>query len=175
MNNKSPLRYPGGKTRACKLLDPIVTKYFDVKKISTVFSPFFGGGSFEFYLQNKYDFYIIANDKFKPLYSFWTTCKNTNSDLCKILRTKLGTDKGRFAAYRKSIMAQESILDQAMQYFVINRCSFSGATLSGGFSKESSEKRFTESSIDRVSNLNLSKFDIHNEDFKPFIRKMPIR
>ena len=29
MNNTSPLRYPGGKTRACKILDSIVNDNFD--------------------------------------------------------------------------------------------------------------------------------------------------
>ena len=55
MKNKSPLRYPGGKTRACKILDKVVCDHFDIKKIKTVVSPFFGGGSFEFHLQNKYN------------------------------------------------------------------------------------------------------------------------
>jgi DNA adenine methylase len=58
-----------------------------------------------------------------------------------------------------------------LQYFVINRCSFSGATLSGGFSNEASKKRFTKSSIERIENLNLSKFEIYNEDFEEFISK----
>ena len=54
MNNVSPLRYPGGKTRACKILDEIVNNYFDMTTdFDTVVSPFVGGGSFEFYLQNK--------------------------------------------------------------------------------------------------------------------------
>ena len=45
---KSPLRYPGGKTRACSILDEIINeKGFDK---SVVISPFFGGGSFEFFL-----------------------------------------------------------------------------------------------------------------------------
>ena len=51
----------------------------------------------------------------------------------------------------------ENILQQALQYFIINRCSFSGATLSGGFSLESSTKRFTTTSIERISKLNLEK------------------
>lgn len=38
-------------------------------------------------------------------------------------------------------------------YFIINRCSFSGATLSGGFSLESSQKRFTTSSIERIKKI----------------------
>ena len=36
---------------------------------------------------------------------------------------------------------------KAAYFFAINRSSFSGVTLSGGFSKESSIKRFTKSSI----------------------------
>jgi site-specific DNA-adenine methylase len=58
MINKSPLRYPGGKTRACKILDEYFLKNFEKDKISTIVSPFFGGGSFEFFLQNKYNFNI---------------------------------------------------------------------------------------------------------------------
>ena len=54
-------------------------------------------------------------------------------------------------------------------YFIINRCSFSGATLSGGFSLEASKKRFTKSSIDRIKNLNLVNFTIDNLDFEQFI------
>ena len=66
---KSPLRYPGGKTRACSILDEIINeKGFDK---SVVISPFFGGGSFEFFLRTKYGSKLIVNDKFKPLISFW--------------------------------------------------------------------------------------------------------
>ena len=52
INNKSPLRYPGGKTRACKILDKIVNDNFDIENIQFIISPFLGGGSFEFYMQN---------------------------------------------------------------------------------------------------------------------------
>jgi hypothetical protein len=53
-NNISPLRYPGGKTRACKIINNILLQYFDINNFDTIISPFFGGGSFEFYLQNNY-------------------------------------------------------------------------------------------------------------------------
>ena len=56
-NNISPLRYPGGKTRACKKLDEILNTNFNIENIKTIVSPFFGGGSFEFFLQNKYLFF----------------------------------------------------------------------------------------------------------------------
>ena len=48
MNNKSPLRYPGGKTRACKIIEQELLKRTDITKYSRIVSPFFGGGSFEF-------------------------------------------------------------------------------------------------------------------------------
>ena len=57
-NNISPLRYPGGKTRACKIIDDIIMRHFDISLFNTLYSPFFGGGSFEFYFQNKYNYKI---------------------------------------------------------------------------------------------------------------------
>ena len=106
MNNKSPLRYPGGKTRACKKLDAILTTHYDVSKIKTIVSPFFGGGSFEFYLQNKYGYNIIANDKFKPLFSFWKACKDHKEALCTDLRQNMQITKEDFTRFRESIMVE---------------------------------------------------------------------
>lgn len=169
MNNISPLRYPGGKTRACKCLDEIFSEHFDVKNINSVMSPFFGGGSFEFYLQNKYDYSIIANDKFTPLATFWRCCKENKNELCDKLNKIENVTKEIFNDFREHIMSENDMIQKSMHYFVINRCSFSGATLSGGFSRESSEKRFTKSSIKRLENLNLDKFTITDYDFSHFI------
>jgi DNA adenine methylase len=169
ITNKSPLRYPGGKTRACKILESVILEYFDVNKYNVLYSPFFGGGSFEFYLQNKFHFDIICNDKFKPLYTFWCVCKNNKKELCEKLYLKKNVTKEEFSTIRTNILNEENSLTQAYYYFIVNRCSFSGATLSGGFSKEASKKRFTKTSVDRINNLNLSKFMIYNEDFTSFI------
>lgn len=170
LNNKSPLRYPGGKTRACKKLDAILNEYFDISKFTNIISPFFGGGSFEFYIQNSYGLNIIANDKFVPLYNFWKTCKVDNTNLCEALTKQLDLiDKKEFTKLREKIMKENNKLKQSTMYFIINRCSFSGATLSGGFSVEASKKRFTKSSIDRIKKLNLINFNIFNFDFEEFI------
>jgi hypothetical protein len=75
INNISPLRYPGGKSRACKIIENIILQYFDINNVNNIISPFFGGGSFEFYLQNKYGLKLIVNDKFIPLYNFWKQIK----------------------------------------------------------------------------------------------------
>lgn len=170
--NTSPLRYPGGKTRACKIIDSIIQQHFDISLFDILVSPFFGGGSFEFYFQNKYKKRIIANDKFTPLYHFWKQVQIDKNKLCEELRKiKIKTvSKEDFVNYRKSIMnLNDNILQQATQYFIINRCSFSGATLSGGFSGEASKKRFTDSSINRIESLTLDFIEIYNLDFGNFI------
>lgn len=172
INNKSPLRYPGGKTRACEKLDTIMKEYFDITKFNKIISPFFGGGSFEFYIQNKYQLNIIANDKFIPLYNFWRTCILDKNNLCEELSKKIDLiDKNEFTNLRKQILNESDTLKQSIMYYIINRCSFSGATLSGGFSLEASKKRFTCSSINRIKNLNLNNFVIYNLDFEDFIIK----
>ena len=168
--SKSPLRYPGGKTRACKILDTILKEHFDVSQFDNLVSPFFGGGSFEIHLQNQYDFNIIANDKFTPLYNFWNTCKTDKKRLCKRLTEQLNmVDREEFTRLRKEIMEESDGFKQSIMFFVINRCSFSGATLSGGFSSDSSKNRFTESSIDNIIQLDLSSYQLFNLDFKKFI------
>lgn len=170
MQNKSPLRYPGGKTRACKKLEEILNDHFDITQYDTLVSPFFGGGSFEFYIQNNYNMKIVANDKFAPLYNFWQACKTENSELCAALMQKIDhINKDEFTELQETIMDEPNTLQQSIIYFIINRCSFSGATLSGGFSLEASKKRFTVSSVDRVKQLDLSKFEIYNLDFEQFI------
>ena len=171
MNNKSPLRYPGGKTRACKIIEGELLKYADISNFDTIVSPFFGGGSFEFYVQNKYGLDIIANDKFLPLYTFWDNAKHNNEKLCNVITSLHPTTKEQFIDYRNSIMSEGDPMKRAAWYFVINRCSFSGATLSGGFSQQAAEKRFTESSIDRIKKLDLTGTEFHNEDFTTFLIK----
>lgn len=172
IKNKSPLRYPGGKTRACKILDELFLENFDKNKIKTIISPFFGGGSFEFFLQNKYNFHIKGNDKFTPLYNFWNICKSERKKelVEKLFDVVSKITKEDFLHYRSNIIEENNLLQSAFEYFIINRCSFSGATLSGGFSKEASKKRFTKSSIERIQNLDLSKFEISNLDFEDFIK-----
>lgn len=174
-NNISPLRYPGGKTRARTTLWHTLEQHFDLSNINTVVSPFFGGGSFEFYLQNKLNCSIHANDKFTPLYAFWETAKTDNACLVARLRTlhEKNITKADFTHLRQTILDAPSLLEQAVMYFVINRCSFSGATLSGGFSAQSSAGRFTESSIDRVEQLDLSNVSFTQFDFEPFIDSAP--
>lgn len=173
--NQSPLRYPGGKTRACKLLFEIVNNHFSLENTEAVVSPFFGGGSFEFFLQNKYPHLeIYANDKFSPLITFWSYLKEDKDSLCDLLNHHLKNKlmkKELFLHLRQKVMDLQG-LEQASAFFLINRCSFSGATLSGGFSQEASEKRFTASCIAKCKNINLQNVFFSNKDFEDFLENV---
>ena len=120
-NNISPLRYPGGKTRACKIIEDVILQHFDITCFDTIMSPFFGGGSFEFYLQNKYGVKLIVNDKFTPLYNFWKQVKLNKHTLCEELRKIKSVSKEQFMAYRNTIMElNDTILDNLIskiEYF----------------------------------------------------------
>ena len=90
---------------------------------------------------------------------------------CEELREIKIVTKEQFTNYRKTIMdLNNDTLNQSILYFVINRCSFSGSTLSGGFSEEASKKRYTLSSISKIELLNFSNVEIYNEDFKDFLK-----
>lgn len=182
MKNTSPLRYPGGKTRACKIIHEVICNHFELERFDTLVSPFFGGGSFEFFFQNKYKCHLVVNDKFVPLYNFWEQVKTNKELLCDSLFDITSVSKEEFGEFRKSILEfsrnqmdsdikipQEDKLINSVRYFIINRCSFSGATLSGGFSGEASSKRYTPSSIERIRALDLTDTEIHNLDFERFI------
>ncbi len=180
------LRYPGGKTRAIKYLEQYIPK-----NIIEVYSPFFGGGSFELHL-NKKGIKVYANDKFEPLYTFWKCLKEDKTKLIEEITKLRPINKLMFLEYRSKILktpsesslrsglVPEEFLDitineyiRAAYYFAINRSSFSGATLSGGFSKESGEKRFTKSSIEKLKKINLETIEFKNLDYKEFIRDIP--
>ncbi len=124
-------------------------------------------------MQNKYQLRIIANDKFAPLANFWRVCKTHRDELVVELEKKIDRiSKTEFLEYRAQIMEEPQELEQSVMYFIINRCSFSGATLSGGFSQDASKNRFTRSSIQKIAQLELQDFEIMNQDFTDFLSQL---
>ena len=71
---KSPLRYPGGKTRAIKHLLPHIPE-------GDVCAPYMGGGSLELKLSE--DRTVYGYDAFYPLYNFWHSLLNHKEELVK--------------------------------------------------------------------------------------------
>jgi DNA adenine methylase len=170
---KSPLRYPGGKSRlAKKILDYIPENV-------TVASPFFGGGSVELALMSRNQC-VLGNDAFSPLANFWLTAffgnKGRLIERCQIALSNTPDQKRQlFISSRVALQSPDhySSSYSAFAYFFVNRCSFSGATLSGGYSESAAEFRFTKSSIDRLAligklSTKIDGFDCL--DFRAFLR-----
>jgi DNA adenine methylase len=169
--NKSPLRYPGGKTRAVKILTSAMNTHYPSRK--TLLSPFLGGGSLELKLQSS-GYQVYANDLFTPLYKFWIVVQNSKDVLAENVRSMMPVSKEKFYKLRKEILNTENDdIQVASMYFIINRCSFSGSTFSGGFSEESSRTRLTESSIQRILQTDLTNTIISNLGYKEFLELHP--
>lgn len=169
----SPLRYPGSKRRACRILYDTLDTYFDLKEIQQLVSPFFGGGSFEIFLHKKQKVRVFANDAFEPLVSFWTACKDENAALCARLHETPTPTKEEFKALQKRVALETDRIEIARLFFVLNRCSFSGTTLSGGYSRDAACRAFSPSSIERIASLDLTHFDFSNQDYESFLDQHP--
>ena len=168
MNIKSPLRYPGGKSRAVSKILPHIPKGVDLC------SPFFGGGSIEIaYALANPNNKVYGYDLFEPLVCFWEELiKDSNRLATQVETIKRNFSKEDFHEFRKEL--KENFIPSritAAKVFAINRASFSGATFSGGFSKLSSEKRFTQSSIDRVRNFKVPNLSVGLSDFNDTLDK----
>ena len=63
---RSPLRYPGGKSRAIKSIAPLIPEFKAYRE------PFVGGGSVFFYIKQTYpDRSYWINDLYEQLFYFW--------------------------------------------------------------------------------------------------------
>jgi DNA adenine methylase len=163
---KSPLRYPGGKSRAIKkIIEHLPDNFSEYRE------PFVGGGSLFIYLKQQYPHLKIwINDLNSELFLFW---KIAQSDLDKLVReiysikNKYQDGSLLFKELTNVDVQQLSDLERAIRFFVLNRITFSGTVESGGFSQQAFHKRFTISSIERLKQLEtiLPDIKITNLDY----------
>ena len=171
---KSPLRYPGGKSRALKQILPLIPA-----NISEFREPFVGGGSVFFAVrslfQNRINSYWI-NDLNYDLYCFWKQTRDNGPKLVEALTDTHATTTDGRALFEGLTEAKDKLnqdrdmlseFERAVRFFILNRITFSGAVDSGGYSQSAYQKRFTESSIERVKNISpyLSDVKITNDDY----------
>lgn len=170
---RSPLRYPGGKSRALGRILPLFPE--DIHEYR---EPMVGGGSV--FLAAKaagaaHRYWI--NDLFPDLVAFWQTlqcpcrCQRLRADLER-LRRDLPTPAAAKQYFLHTREEQPSDpYRQAFLFFFFNRVTFSGTTRAGGFSREASSRRFTASSIQRLAPLPeaLRGVKITNLDFAEVI------
>jgi DNA adenine methylase len=165
---KSPLRYPGGKCRYVKHILPLIPE--NVK----VASPFMGGGSVELALMGR-EQPLIVNDGFAPVANFWQVLqkKALRSEMIskvKFLRSlSMEEIKIEYPLHRIQAQRVNESVAAAASFFLVNRCSFGGTTLSGGFSRSACTERFTLSSIQRLADVKTDFLKrVYNLDFREF-------
>ena len=170
---KSLLRYPGGKTRALKHIIP----YFP-KNLTEIVSPFFGGGSIEIHYASQ-GVRVYGYEIFEPLVNFWQHVLNDPGEIAYLLESLFHPcSKEMFTQYQKK--QSWTHMDathmkwreyRACMYYALNRSSFSGATLSGGYSQQAADKRVTETSILRLKNFSCPFLSVEHADFKESLAK----
>lgn len=149
---RSPLRYPGGKSRAIKKILPLIPK--DFKEFR---EPFVGGGSVFLAVKqelNSKALYVI-NDLNYDLYCFWKIAQNNIEEFVEEVKRIKEEEKDGRELFNYLVENDNNLsdFDRAVRFFVLNRITFSGTVDSGGYSKQAFQKRFTDSSIERLALL----------------------
>ena len=167
---KTPLRYPGGKSRACKKMDP----YFpDLRNYVEFREPFLGGGSVALHISKQYPHLkITVNDLYEPLVNFWQNLQMFGVELKDQLLELKSTHNEPVSARELFNSSKERInsrdcspLDRAVAFYIVNKCSFSGLTESSSFSSQASNSNFSIRGIEKlpgyseiISNWNINGY-----------------
>ena len=152
---KTPLRYPGGKSRAVTKMGQYLPDLRDYKEFR---EPFLGGGSVAIYLSKMYpNLSIWVNDLYEPLVNFWLSIQNNGEELYKDLRDlkekhpNRDSARGLFNESKEIINdGEKNNQDRAVAFYIVNKCSFSGLTESSSFSAQASESNFSMRGIEKL-------------------------
>lgn len=162
---KSPLRYPGGKSRAAARIAALAPDFEAYRE------PFVGGGSVFVHLKQLFpDKTYWINDIYTELYQFWRVCQQNVQQVADQVNAwrnqhPEGKELHRFL---NEHLANFDELETAAAFFIFNRITFSGTTEAGGYSEQAFKGRFTESSIQRLFPFAklLENVTITNEDYQ---------
>tara|TARA_B100000686_G_scaffold169027_1_gene176379 strand:+ start:623 stop:1486 length:864 start_codon:yes stop_codon:yes gene_type:complete len=152
---KTPLRYPGGKSRACTKMGqffPELREYVEYRE------PFLGGGSVAIHVSKLYPHLkIVVNDLYEPLMNFWSNLQMFGTDLytelknLKIAHCNQDSARCLFAEMKDAINDKtKTDLERAVAFYVVNKCSFSGLTESSSFSAQASDSNFSMRGIEKL-------------------------
>lgn len=154
---KTPLRYPGGKSRALSKLFQYIP---DLKGYKEYREPFLGGGSVALEITKRYPgLDIWVNDLYEPLYNFWRELQDHGNEITDILLQLKQRHPDHTSAknlfldakkYLEKPLEETENIHRAVSFYVVNKCSFSGLTESSSFSKQASDQNFSLAGIERL-------------------------
>ncbi len=173
---KTPLRYPGGKSRACTKMD----QYFpDLRDYVEFREPFLGGGSVAIHISKKYPHLkITVNDLYEPLVNFWLQLQASGKELEDNIKNYKSTHpepisaRELFNESKKRVNDQKfDSLERASAFYIVNKCSFSGLTESSSFSQQASISNFSMRGIEKLSGYSelITNWNITNNTYEDLI------
>ena len=123
---KTPLRYPGGKSRACVKMD---TYFPDLRSYTEFREPFLGGGSVAIHVSKKYPHLkITVNDLYEPLINFWVQLQTFGNELTKIIKDYKSSHPDPETARELFVNSKEVIndrsiddLERAAAFYIVNK------------------------------------------------------
>ena len=178
---KTPLRYPGGKSKAIKTLSP----WFP-KTISEYREPFIGGGSIAIEItKSNPDVPVWINDLYVPLYNFWVQLRDRGEELSERVREEKQRtldegDKDKVTAKAKELFNRYKAeidtydnFEKAVAFFVMNKCSFSGLTENSTFSQSASNSNFSLVGADKLAQFSklIKEWKITNIDYSEVMKE----
>lgn len=176
---KTPLRYPGGKSKAIKKL---FENFPDLEDYNEYREPFLGGGSVAIAVTKKNpDMRIWVNDLYWPLYNFWIHLRDRgdemSNDLYAVKQEHNDEDKARklFENSKDILKSQSDPYIMAKAFWIVNKCSFSGLTESSSFSKAASNGNFTLQGIEDLKYYSklIKDWKITNVSYENLLEPMP--
>ena len=152
---KTPLRYPGGKSRAIKKMVQFLP---DMNKYKEYREPFLGGGSVALHMTQTYPHLEIwVNDLYEPLVNFWQQLQDESNEITTRLkafkRAYPTPDRARELFIESKELVNDdraSLVTRAVSFYIVNKCSFSGLTESSSFSKQASDSNFSLRGIEKL-------------------------
>ena len=175
---KTPLRYPGGKSRAVKKMAEFFPLFKDYKEYR---EPFLGGGSVALYISQMYPHLDIwVNDLYEPLYNFWCELRNNGNEIRnELVQLKQRHPDPTSAKYlfldAKEYLSRDprvtTLKDRAVSFYIVNKCSFSGLSESSSFSRQASDNNFTMRGIDKLPYYSqlIQKWQITNLSYEQLL------
>ena len=151
----TPIRYPGGKSKAVKKLYPMLPKLNEYEEWR---EPFLGGGSMSIEITKRFpDMKIWVNDLYPALYTFWTSVQSDGEEMSEKL-LKMKSECHTPEAAKTMLGEQKEIIndktsskfDKAVAWYFANRNSFSGLTETGTYSDQANKISFTISIISKL-------------------------
>ena len=175
-SHKTPLRYPGGKSRALSKLFQFIPNLSDYTEYR---EPFLGGGSVAIEVSKRYPHLKIwVNDLYEPLYNFWRQIQNNGEEIKdKLIEYKSlypNPDKARGLFVESKELVNDQTLDsidRAVRFYIVNKCSFSGLTENSSFSKQASISNFSMNGIEKLTGYQelITNWKFSNESYEQLL------